>query len=71
MEFQLNEWYSVNDLHSDLEFFFEDIQSKDSRVGLLMKYESGLIEFEKSPYLKGNVDRSREYFIDKFMLIKY
>ena len=36
-----------------------------------MKYDSGLIEFEKTPYLRCNVDRGREYFVDSFMLIKY
>ena len=71
MEYELNKWYVIFEDCDDLEFVFEDVKSKDSRVGLLMKYDIGLIEFEKTPYLRCNVDRGREYFIDSFMLIKY
>jgi hypothetical protein len=71
MEYQLNEWYNVHEHYDDLEYVFQGVKWKESRVGLLMKYESGLIEFEPSPYLRGNIDAGREYFVDKFMLIKY
>ena len=72
MELQLNQWYDVHDdIQSNLELVFEEVQSKDNRVGLLIKYESGLIEFEPSPYLRGNTDGGKGYYIDKFMLIKY
>ncbi|CAB4125295.1 hypothetical protein UFOVP54_103 [uncultured Caudovirales phage] len=72
MELELNKWYDVHDdIQSDLELVLEEVQSKDSRVGVLMKYEVGIIEFERSPYLRGNMDGGRGYYIDKFMLIKY
>jgi hypothetical protein len=71
MEYQLNEWYNVHEHYDDLEYVFQDVKSRYSRVGLLMKYESGLIEFEPTPYLRGNIDSAREYYVDSFMLIKY
>jgi hypothetical protein len=71
MEYELNKWYVIFEDCDDLEFVFKDEKNKDSKVGLLMKYDVGLIEFETDPYLRGNVDSARQYFIDSFMLIKY
>ena len=73
MELQEHEWYTVNDLTLDLESCFQLAQQQNvrGRLGLLMKYENGIIEFEPTPYLKGDLDGARQYYVDKFMLIKF
>ena len=73
MILQEHTWYNVEDLSSDLESIFQKAQQQNVRgkLGLLMKYENGLIEFEPTPYLKGDLDGARNYYIDKFMLITY
>jgi len=73
MELQEHKWYNVEDLGSNLELAFEEAQyinTKD-KLGLLMKYENGVMEFEPTPYLRGNMDGARRYYICKFMLIRY
>ena len=68
-----HKWYNVDDLNSSLELIFEEAQQQNVRgkLGLLMKYENGVIEFEPTPYLRGNIDGGRQYHINKFMLITY
>ena len=73
MILQEHTWYKVEDLTLDVESIFQEAQQQNvrGRLGLLMQYENGLIEFEPTPYLTGNKDGGRQYYIDKFMLITY
>ena len=64
-------WHRVEDLPADLETEIDFLEkTSSSPFGMLLKFENGLIDFERNFYFKGNKEMGREYMVSKFMLVE-